>query len=61
MTRCAKLKLIDAHDDIVREVFVSNWDIDSDGELSYDEASKVVDFDYSFQNNKKLVSIDELQ
>ena len=56
-----KLKLIDAHDDIVREVFVSNWDIDSDGELSYDEASKVVVFDYSFQNNKKLVSIEELQ
>ena len=56
-----KLKLIDFADETARETFVSAWDIDSDGELSLLEASKVVDFNVTFQNNKTLKSLDELQ
>lgn len=56
-----KLKLIDFADDTARATFISAWDIDSDGELSLLEASKVVDFNVTFQNNKTLKSLDELQ
>ena len=56
-----KLKFIDFADETVRETFISSWDIDSDGELSILEASKVTDFYVSFQGNKSLKSVDELQ
>ena len=56
-----KLKFIDFSDETVRATFISAWDIDSDGELSILEASKVTDFNVSFQGNKSLKSIDELQ
>ena len=56
-----KLKFIDFADASARSTFISRWDIDSDGELSLLEASKIADFDVSFQNNKSLKSLDELQ
>lgn len=56
-----KLKFIDFTDDIVRDAFIGAWDIDSDGELSELEASKVVDCNVSFQGNTKLKHVDELQ
>ena len=56
-----KLKYIDFADSSVRSSFISVWDIDSDGELSYLEASKANDFSLSFMNNTAIKSLDELQ
>lgn len=56
-----KLKFIDFGSDVARDLAISLWDIDSDGELSYLEASKVPDFNVSFQGNTKLESLEELQ
>ena len=57
-----KLNFIDFANDDVRTVCISEFDIDSDGELSYTEASKVNDLkDVSFWNNTTLTSFDELQ
>lgn len=56
-----KLKLIDFADPSARSIFISAWDIDSDGELSLLEASQVADFNVTFQGNTSLKSLDELQ
>lgn len=56
-----KLKFVDFTSDDVRTVCISKWDIDSDGELSYSEASKVNDFDVSFMKNTTITNFDELQ
>lgn len=56
-----KLKFIDINDESARRQFISTWDIDSDGELSYAEASKANDFSVSFMNDKQLTTLDELQ
>ena len=59
----AKLKLIDFAEPAVRELCLSLFDSDRDGELSYAEAEAVTSFGYlfMFQNNTSLKSIDELQ
>jgi len=56
-----KLKFIDFADDGVRTSFISVWDIDSDGELSFQEAEKANDFNLYFQGNTSLTSMDELR
>jgi len=60
-----KLGIIDFADDYVREVCVSQFDIDSDNELSTAEAAKVNDLGWYFYSyfvdNTSLISFDELQ
>ncbi len=60
-----KLDLIDFANDDVKARCVSEFDIDSDNELSLVEATKVSDFKESFyssfQGNTDLTSFDELQ
>ena len=47
--------------DEVKAICLSNWDANSDGELSYYEASQVADLGTVFKNNKTITSFDELQ
>lgn len=58
-----KLKFIDFYHKDMREMCVSYFDSDTDGELSYKEASDVTDFGwlFNFMNNTSLVHADELQ
>lgn len=56
-----KLKFIDFASDDVRSQCVTRWDLDFDGELSYNEAARVSDFDLSFSGNKTLESFDEFK
>ncbi len=45
----------------VKNICVNNWDTDSDGELTYDEAADVMDLGYAFYYNQSITSFDELQ
>ena len=45
----------------VKAICVANWDTNGDGELSYDEASAVIDLGEVFINNSEITSFDELQ
>ncbi len=45
----------------VKALCVANWDTDSDGELSYDEAEAVTSLGSVFQYNTTITSFDELQ
>ena len=45
----------------VKAICVTNWDADSDGELSYKEAAAVTDLGELFKENKDITSFDELQ
>ena len=58
-----KLGFIEFYHPQVRQAVISNFDADTDGEISYKEASDVKDFGYvfSFMNNTSLVRFDELQ
>ena len=58
-----RLNLIDFADNIVRDVCIGLFDADTNGELSYKEASEVSDFGYTFyfKDNTSLVSFNELQ
>lgn len=48
-------------DAAVKFVCLANWDIDDDGQISYDEAAAVTDLGESFHNNWQIKSFDELQ
>ena len=48
-------------DPITENICVQNWDTDSDGFLSYEEASAVTDLGGAFQGNEDITSFDELQ
>ena len=58
-----KLKFIEFYHQEVREQCITYFDSDTDGELSYKEASDITDFGwlFSFMNNTNLVHVDELQ
>ena len=58
-----KLKLIEFHHPEVREMCISYFDSDTDGELSYKEAAEVTDFGwlFNFMNTTSLVRVEELQ
>lgn len=45
----------------VKEICVSNWDLDGDGELDENEAKEVEELGIQFQNNTEITSFDELQ
>ena len=45
----------------VKALCVANWDTNSDGELSYDEAKAVTDLQDAFSNNTTITSFNELQ
>ena len=48
-------------DNTVKSICVANWDINSDGELSYDEAAAVTDLGEVFTRNTQITSFNELQ
>lgn len=48
-------------DENVKNICVSNWDTNGDGELSYAEAAAVTSLNYKFQNNNTITSFEELQ
>ena len=52
-------------DENVKTICVDNWDLDDDGELSYEEAEAVTDLGAAFKgalfNNSIITSFDELQ
>ena len=58
-----KLKLIEFYHPEVREMCISYFDSDTDGELSYKEAAEVTDFGwlFNFMNTTSLVRVEELQ
>ena len=45
----------------VKAICVANWDTNSDGELSYEEAAAVTSLSNVFENNSQITSFDELQ
>ena len=45
----------------VKAICVANWDTDSDGELSYEEAAAVTSLIYVFRFNSSITSFTELQ
>ena len=45
----------------VKQICVSNWDTNGDGELSKTEAASVTDLGTVFKNNKQISTFDELQ
>ena len=45
----------------VKALCVANWDTDSDGELSYEEAAAVTSLGTVFKSNSDITSFDELQ
>ena len=58
-----KLKFMEFRHQEVREKCIAYFDSDTDGELSYKEASEVADFGwlFNFMNSTSLVQVDELQ
>lgn len=48
-------------DEAVKAICVANWDIDGDGELSYDEAAAVDDILSKFSRNTTISSFEELR
>ena len=58
-----KLKFMEFTNKNIRTKSIASFDGDTDGELSYKEASDVTDFGwtYYFQNDKTIVTFDELQ
>ncbi len=52
---------IDFSDDNVKAICVSNWDRDSDGELSVYEAAVVTNLGDAFKNNKDIKTFNELK
>ena len=53
--------LIHFADPEVKSLCVNNWDVDGDGELSYDEAAAVTDLGVVFSQNENITSFEELQ
>ena len=48
-------------DPAVKAICVAQWDTDSNGELSYDEAAAVTSLGEAFKNNESITSFNELQ
>ena len=48
-------------DENVKTICVANWDTNSDGEMSYNEAAAVTALGAVFRNNQTITSFDELQ
>ena len=52
---------ISFNDENVKNICVTNWDTNGDGELSYEEAAAVTELGNKFLNNNNIVSFDELK
>lgn len=48
-------------DEAVKAICIANWDINLDGELSYEEAKEVTSIGTNFQGRKDIKTFDELQ
>ena len=48
-------------DSNVKSICLAHWDVNGDGELSYEEAEAVTDLSDYFRNNTDIASFDELQ
>ena len=55
------VQTISFEDEAVRALCVSNWDVDGDGELSYNEAAAVTSIEGVFKDNASIRSFHELQ
>lgn len=53
--------IIQFEDRYVKDICVSNWDTDGDGELSYDEAAAVTSIGLKFANNPCILYFDEFR
>ena len=56
-----KLNFIIFKDEELRNVAISNWDLDGNDELSFSEASKVADFGYLALYGHPFINLDDLQ
>ncbi|MBR1789526.1 MAG: C10 family peptidase [Bacteroidaceae bacterium] len=56
-----KLNFINFTDDVVREVALSHYDIDSNGEISFSEAASVENIDMEFSGNTALKDLTDLR
>ena len=56
-----KAQNISFADNNVKALCVANWDTNSDGELSYDEAAAVTDLGTVFKSKGNIINFDELQ
>ncbi len=56
-----KLNLIEFKDQGLRAVAVKWYDVDSDGEISYSEASKITDFGYDVFTGRTYTDLSDLQ
>ena len=56
-----KLHFIRFDSDVVKQLCVNNWDLDIDGEISYDEAAAITNLEEVFRANTDILSLEELQ
>ena len=56
-----KLHFINFGDDTARQLCISAWDANGDGELTFEEAADVTDLGTVFQNQSKMTSLEELR
>lgn len=52
---------IEFADENVKSICILNWDANSDGELSYEEAAMVTSLEQAFYGNNEIFAFDELQ
>ena len=56
-----KLHLVRFDSEAVKQLCVNNWDLDIDGEISYDEAAAITDLEEVFRAHSDILTLDELQ
>jgi hypothetical protein len=56
-----KLHFIIFEDDAAKSLCLTKWDVDGDGELSYEEAAAVSDIGETFRNKSNIVQLNELR
>ena len=59
--RVLRHEIIDFEDDAVKRLCVAHWDVDHDGELSYEEAAAVTELGQVFTGRPDIASFNELQ
>ncbi len=53
--------IIQFEDKYVKEICITHWDVDNDGQLSYEEAANVTNLELAFCNNPCIQYFDEFQ
>ena len=56
-----KLHFVRFDSDAVKQLCVSNWDYDIDGEMSYDELAAITNLEEVFRGHTNILSLEELQ